>query len=71
MSDHLEESDDSRGQATSNLAWFLTGAIIGATAAILYAPKSGKETRQYLTDKTQKSKEAVESATEDIVGAGR
>ena len=62
MSDHREETDD-QNQATSNLAWFLTGAMIGATAALLYAPKSGKETRQYLADKTQQGREAVETAS--------
>ena len=71
MPDQRDETDETRSQSTSNLAWFLTGAIIGATAAILYAPKSGKETRQYIADKTQQSREAVETAGEDIVEAGR
>ena len=67
MPDHSE----SQSQATSNLAWFLTGAMLGATAALLYAPKSGKDTRRYISDKTQQSKEAVENAGEDVVEAGR
>jgi gas vesicle protein len=67
----MSHDRDAADETTSNLAWFLTGAVIGATAAILYAPKSGKETRQYIAEKTQQSREAVESASEDIVGAGR
>ncbi len=67
---HLRDETD-ENQVTSNLAWFLTGAAIGAAAAILYAPKSGKETRQYLTEKTQQSRDAVETASEDIAEAGR
>jgi len=62
MPDERAETDESQGQATSNLAWFLTGAFIGAAAAVLYAPQSGKETRKYLSDKTQRGRDAVESA---------
>jgi gas vesicle protein len=68
MSDHREEDNQNQ---VSNVAWFLTGALIGATAALLYAPKSGKETRRYIADKTQQSRDAVESAGEDLVEAGR
>jgi gas vesicle protein len=71
MPDHRDETDESQSQGTSNLAWFLTGALIGATAALLYAPKSGKETRQYIADRTQQGRDAVESASEDLVGAGK
>jgi gas vesicle protein len=55
MSAHSDATDESQSESTSNLAWFLTGAIIGATAALLYAP-SGKDTRQYIADKTQRGK---------------
>ena len=58
-------------QTGSTLAWFLTGAAIGATVAILYAPKSGKETRQYLGDKAQAGRDAVENASQDMMEAGR
>jgi gas vesicle protein len=67
MSD-LHDRDE---QTVSRIAWFLTGALIGATAAILYAPNSGKETRKYLADKTQEGREAVESASGNIVDASR
>ena len=55
----------------SNVAWFLTGAFIGAAVAILYAPKSGKETRQYLSDKVQQSKDAVADTSSSIVEASK
>ena len=55
----------------SNVAWFLTGAFIGAAAAVLYAPKRGKDTRQYLTDKVQQSKGAVTESGNDIVEASK
>ncbi len=63
----MEEKDDIVGK----LAWFLTGAAIGATVAILYAPKSGKDTRKYISDTTRRGKEAVTETSADIVDAGR
>ena len=66
MSDERAEPNESQSQATSNVAWFLTGAFIGAAAAVLYAPQSGKDTRKYISDKTQVGREAVESASQDI-----
>jgi gas vesicle protein len=51
MSDKLREETESTDSESSGIAWFLTGAIIGAAVAMLYAPKSGKDTRQYLSDK--------------------
>ena len=65
---HNQEADSGFG---SNLAWFLTGAFIGAAVAILYAPKSGKETRQYLADKVQQSKDAVAESGNQIVEASK
>ena len=64
-------SDTDREDSTSRIAWFLTGAIIGATAAILYAPKSGKETREYLSRMTHEGSEAVETSAHDVVEQGR
>ena len=66
MSDERAEQNESQSQAPSNVAWFLTGAFIGAAAAVLYAPQSGKDTRKYISDKTQVGREAVESAGQDI-----
>ena len=63
-----EQEQDER---VSRLAWFLTGALIGATVAILYAPKTGKDTRKYLSDRAQASKDAVTGTTNDIVESGR
>jgi gas vesicle protein len=60
------------GEDGSNrVAWFLTGVLIGATVAILYAPKSGEDARQFLTDKTERGKEVVADKTKDIAEASR
>ena len=65
----MPETDEDSG--ASRLAWFLTGAIIGATVAILYAPSSGKDTRRYITDKTQQGKDAVVETSKDVAEASR
>jgi gas vesicle protein len=67
-----EDSLEDEAEAGSNrLAWFITGAIIGTTIALLYAPKSGKHTRQFLTEKTQQGKEAVTETSGQIADASR
>jgi gas vesicle protein len=71
MSDTQDEREDAQESGSNSLAWFLTGAIIGATAAILYAPKSGKDTRQFLSEKTQQGREAVTETSKDIADAGK
>jgi gas vesicle protein len=71
MPDERAETDQTQGQATSNIAWFLTGAFIGAAAAILYTPQSGKDTRKLISDKTQQGKEAVSGAGQDIADTSR
>ena len=45
----------------SGLFAFLLGAVVGAAAALLYAPKTGKETRAHLKKLTD---EFVEDASE-------
>src|SRR3954447_13338873 len=51
--------DETRDEGSNRIAWFVTGALIGATVGMLFAPKSGKDTRQFLNDKTQQGREAV------------
>ncbi|HKE26730.1 MAG TPA: YtxH domain-containing protein [Bryobacteraceae bacterium] len=74
MSERSEERtvhEESQDEGVNRLAWFLTGAVIGATVAILYAPKAGKDTRKYLSKSAQAGKEAVTETTNDIVDSGR
>jgi gas vesicle protein len=72
MSDDVhEEIENTDEDNYGRLAWFLTGAIIGATVAILYAPRSGKDTRKYISGVTQQSRDAVTDTSKDIVDAGK
>ena len=65
------EQENQESDFGGNLAWFLAGAFIGAVAAILYAPKSGAETRQFLADKVHQGKEAVTETSDNIVEASK
>ena len=49
----------------------LTGAVIGGVIALLYAPKSGKETRQMIKDKATDVVGAVKDKTSEVVDAVR
>ncbi|HXH84175.1 MAG TPA: YtxH domain-containing protein [Candidatus Tectomicrobia bacterium] len=37
-----------RGDAGAYLGWFLLGGVVGAAAALLLAPRTGRETRELL-----------------------
>ena len=62
----------------SKISFFLVGLGIGALVGILFAPKSGEETREYLSQKAdegreyaqRKAKELRERA-EDLVERGK
>jgi gas vesicle protein len=71
MPDIQEKTAEQQDQSASSIAWFMTGALIGATVAVLYAPKSGKDTRQYLSDRAQQGKEAVGSASDNLVDTSK
>ena len=55
----------------NNFGWFLAGLVIGAGAAILFAPKSGKDTRNYIAESTKDSREAMESSGRDLMERGK
>jgi len=45
------------------------GAVIGGVIALLYAPKTGKETRQLIKDKATEVVDAVREKTTGAVNA--
>ena len=49
----------------------LAGAIIGGVIALLYAPKTGKETRQLIKDKATEVVDAVKEKTSWSYGHGQ
>ncbi len=44
---------------SSGLLWFLAGLGIGAVVGVLYAPRSGDETREVLRSKAMEGRERV------------
>ncbi|MCL2324518.1 MAG: YtxH domain-containing protein [Actinomycetia bacterium] len=57
----------SRESAGFGLGGFVLGALVGAAAGLLFAPKPGKETREFLAEK---AKDYINSA-EDIYATGK
>ncbi len=62
----------------SKVAFFLAGMGIGAILALLFAPKSGEETRKFIVDKAEEGRDYLTSRgkelrrqAEDIVEKGK
>jgi gas vesicle protein len=62
----------------SKVSYFLVGIGIGALVGILFAPKSGEETREYLMNKADEGKEYAQrkarelrERAEDLVERGK
>ena len=60
-----------RHSSNDNLVWFLAGAAIGAAAAVLYAPSSGRELRQSIASRTGEGKEQAVAKGRELYERGR
>ena len=60
---------DNNGGA--NLAWFLVGAALGATAALLLAPQTGTETREYIRRRTAEGRGKLADSGREALERGR
>jgi gas vesicle protein len=49
----------------SGILWFLAGLGIGALAGVLYAPRSGDETREAIRSKAEEGREYMRSRARD------
>ena len=58
----MSEDTNNRSQGVG-VAWFLAGLGVGALIGILYAPKSGRETREDLAQRAQDGKEYLRVRT--------
>jgi len=56
---------------SGKLVWFFAGAAIGASIALLYAPKSGEETRRLLKEKALEGKDVLAESSRDILDKSR
>ncbi len=71
-------SEERGHDAAGYLGWFFLGAVAGAAAAILMAPKSGRETRELLVErggdffrKAQEAAGGTQSRAGDLFERGR
>jgi gas vesicle protein len=56
----------SEDNGASKLGFFLAGLGIGAVLAILFAPKSGKETRDYIAQRAEEGRDYVKAKTGEL-----
>jgi gas vesicle protein len=56
-------SEDNGG---SQVGFFLAGLGIGAVVALLFAPRSGKETREFIVQKAEEGRDFVVTRSEEI-----
>jgi gas vesicle protein len=52
--------------AGSKVSFFLVGLGIGALVGILFAPKSGEETREYLSQKADEGREYAQRKAREL-----
>jgi gas vesicle protein len=62
----------------SKISYFVVGLGVGALLGILFAPKSGEETREYLSNKAEEGKEyaqrkarELKERAEDLLGRSK
>lgn len=74
----MSRSADQASDAGSHLGWFFLGALAGAAAALLIAPKTGRETRDLLVErgedlfkKAQDAASETQSRASDLFDKGR
>lgn len=65
-------SNDERSAGTSGVVLsFLLGALSGAALAILFAPRSGRETRELLSERMRETAERSRRLGEQALDKGR
>ena len=50
----------------SKLSYFFLGLGLGVAAGVLFAPKSGRETREFLRDKADESADYVKRRSDEL-----
>jgi len=53
---------------SSSIGWFLAGLGLGALVGVLYAPKSGRETRETILQTAQEGREYVTNRGQEFKG---
>ena len=61
----------SDNENSSGYLWFLAGAVLGASVALLYAPKTGPDTRNFLSGVADDGREALTTSGKDMLDKGK
>ena len=56
----------SEDNGSTQVGFFLAGLGIGAVVALLLAPRSGKETREFIVNKAEEGRDFMVSKSEEI-----
>lgn len=56
---------------SSKVVWFIAGAAIGASIALLYAPASGAETRRKLRKTAEEGRSKLVDGSKEFIDRGR
>jgi gas vesicle protein len=57
-----------RNDAAGYLGWFFLGGMLGAAAALLMAPKTGRETREILAERSNEVAKRAQAMANDAQG---
>jgi gas vesicle protein len=72
ISEESAMADNDSGSGIGGFGWFLAGLGIGALVGVLYAPKSGKETRDDLVARSLEARDkAAELYSQGVEQAGQ
>jgi gas vesicle protein len=55
----------------SKVTYFLLGVGVGSLIGILFAPKPGEDTREYLSQSVQKKVRGLQERAEDVIKRGK
>ena len=53
---------------SSSIGWFLAGLGLGALVGVLYAPKSGRETRDSILQSAQEGRDYISNRSQEFKG---
>jgi gas vesicle protein len=67
----MDHEDHSGGSNAESFAWFTLGALVGAAAAMLFAPHKGSHTRRQLAGHVKTGKQSLFDSSQDVLSKGR
>lgn len=60
-----------RDEKGEKFVWLLAGLGLGASVALLFAPKSGRETRRYLSRMAEDSRDRLAESGQEVLETGK